>query len=211
LAAEAGPQLILKCLPITPSKKRFFGGCATVQAVEHIRKFGHNPNYLSSVEIKVPAAKYLYRSKIAYTGGRFYIAERTRRLFKRSLEGITPADLEGKKIVSAIKGIVPDENKIIGEFLNEKYEGVPFDDFLVISGPCHAEEVALEKLSYLTIASQDTELAAEFAGMLSTRYIKTIVSDDIYGTEYGAVLKTFTLLPAVFAMVWVMAIIFRRY
>jgi glycerol-3-phosphate dehydrogenase (NAD(P)+) len=59
----------------------------------------------------------------------------------------------------------------------------------VISGPCHAEEVALEKLSYLTIASSDTELAAEFAGMFSTRYIKTNVSDDIYGTEYGAVLK----------------------
>jgi glycerol-3-phosphate dehydrogenase (NAD(P)+) len=60
---------------------------------------------------------------------------------------------------------------------------------MVISGPCHAEEVALEKLSYLTIASGDNELAACFAGMISTRYINTIVSDDIYGTEYAAVLK----------------------
>jgi glycerol-3-phosphate dehydrogenase (NAD(P)+) len=83
---------------------------------------------------------------------------------------------------------VPDENQIIGEFLNQHF-GVPFENFVVISGPCHAEEVALEKLSYLTIASRDTELAAEFAGMISTRYIKTIISDDIYGTEYGAVLK----------------------
>ncbi|MDB5116700.1 MAG: glycerol-3-phosphate dehydrogenase, partial [Mucilaginibacter sp.] len=92
------------------------------------------------------------------------------------------------KIVSAIKGIVPDENLIIGEFLNKRYD-MPFDHFAVISGPCHAEEVALEKLSYLTIASRDPALAAEFAGMLNTRYIKTIVSDDIYGTEYAAVLK----------------------
>ncbi|HTE02119.1 MAG TPA: NAD(P)H-dependent glycerol-3-phosphate dehydrogenase, partial [Mucilaginibacter sp.] len=60
---------------------------------------------------------------------------------------------------------------------------------VVRSGPCHAEEVALEKLSYLTIASMNTELAAEFAGMINTRYINTIVSDDIYGTEYAAVLK----------------------
>ena len=82
---------------------------------------------------------------------------------KEALKGITPDDFAGKKIISAIKGIVPDENQIIGEFLNQHYN-VPFDHFLVISGPCHAEEVALEKLSYLTIASRDTELAAEFAG-----------------------------------------------
>jgi len=107
---------------------------------------------------------------------------------KDALKGITPADLAGKKIVSAIKGIVPDENQIIGDFMHQHYD-IPLDHFLVISGPCHAEEVALEKLSYLTIASLDTELAAEFAGMFNTRYIKTNISDDIYGTEYGAVLK----------------------
>lgn len=107
---------------------------------------------------------------------------------KQALEGITPEDFAGKKIISAIKGIVPDENQIIGEFLNQHYN-ISFDNFLVISGPCHAEEVALEKLSYLTIASSDIELATEFAGMINTRYIKTNVSDDIYGTEYGAVLK----------------------
>jgi glycerol-3-phosphate dehydrogenase (NAD(P)+) len=101
---------------------------------------------------------------------------------------LRPQQLAGKKIVSAIKGIVPDENLIIGEFLNQHY-GISFHNLLVLSGPCHAEEVALEKLSYLTIASADTELAARFAGMINTRYIKTIVSDDIYGTEYSAVLK----------------------
>jgi len=72
--------------------------------------------------------------------------------------------------------------------MHKRYN-MPFGDFAVMSGPCHAEEVALEKLSYLTIASADPALAAEFAGMISTRYIKTIVSDDIYGTEYAAVLK----------------------
>ncbi|MCY1533879.1 Glycerol-3-phosphate dehydrogenase [NAD(P)+] [compost metagenome] len=83
---------------------------------------------------------------------------------------------------------MPDENLIIGEFLHTKYQ-VPLHDILVISGPCHAEEVALEKLSYLTIASLDMALATDFAKLLSTRYIKTNVSDDIFGTEYAAVLK----------------------
>ena len=107
---------------------------------------------------------------------------------KDALKGITSHDLEGKKIISAIKGMVPDENQIIGEFFNRHFS-IPFENFIVISGPCHAEEVAFEKLSYLTIASRDSLLAAKFAGMINSRYIKTIVSDDIYGTEYGAVLK----------------------
>ncbi|MBE7179209.1 MAG: glycerol-3-phosphate dehydrogenase, partial [Mucilaginibacter polytrichastri] len=90
--------------------------------------------------------------------------------------------------ISAIKGIVPDEHLIIGEFLNQHYQ-IDFDRIVVVTGPCHAEEVALEKLSYLTIASPNTTLAAEVASMLNTRYIRTHVSDDIFGTEYAAVLK----------------------
>lgn len=91
-------------------------------------------------------------------------------------------------MVSAIKGIVPEENKIVGDFVHDTY-AVPYSDLVVISGPCHAEEVALEKLSYLTIASQNSALANHFSGLLRTRYIKTIISDDIFGTEYAAVLK----------------------
>lgn len=178
----------IKMLTDNTTEKEIFWWIRNGEAVEHIRKFGHNLHYLSSVEIKVPAANISTDLKSLIQDVDYILLNVPAAFLKQALEGITPADLKGKKIVSAIKGIVPDENKIIGEFLNENYE-VPFDHILVISGPCHAEEVALEKLSYLTIASKDEELAAEFAGMLSTRYIKTIVSDDIYGTEYGAVLK----------------------
>jgi len=157
-------------------------------AVEHIRKFGHNPNYLSSVDIKLPAQHISTDLKHIIHNSDSILLNVPAAFLKQALEGITPEDFAGKKIISAIKGIVPDENQIIGEFLNQHYN-ISFDNFLVISGPCHAEEVALEKLSYLTIASSDIELATEFAGMINTRYIKTNVSDDIYGTEYGAVLK----------------------
>jgi glycerol-3-phosphate dehydrogenase (NAD(P)+) len=168
--------------------KEIFWWMRSAQAVEHIHKFGHNPNYLSSVDIRVPAANISTDLKSLIEPADFILLNVPAAFLKEALKGITPDDLAGKKIVSAIKGIVPDENQIIGEFLNQHYN-VSFDDFIVISGPCHAEEVALEKLSYLTIASRDIELAAEFAGMINTRYIKTNVSDDIYGTEYGAVLK----------------------
>ncbi|SDR92980.1 glycerol-3-phosphate dehydrogenase (NAD(P)+) [Mucilaginibacter mallensis] len=178
----------VKMLSDNVTEKEIFWWMRSTQAVEHIHKFGHNPNYLSSVDIKVPTANISTNLKELITPADFILLNVPAAFLKDALKGITPADLAGKKIVSAIKGIVPDENQIIGEFLNQHYN-VSFDDFVVISGPCHAEEVALEKLSYLTIASRDIELAAEFAGMINTRYIKTNVSDDIYGTEYGAVLK----------------------
>lgn len=178
----------VKMLADNSTPKDIFWWMRNAEAVEHLTKFRHNPRYLSSVEINVPAQHISTDLKQVIAQAEFILLNVPAAFLKDALSGITPQDLEGKKIVSAIKGIVPDENLIIGEFLNQRY-GIPFNNLLVLSGPCHAEEVALEKLSYLTIASPDTELAARFAAMIDTRYIKTIVSDDIYGTEYGAVLK----------------------
>ena len=178
----------VKILTDNDTEKEIFWWMRNESAVQHIQQYKHNPNYISSVEIGVPAQNISTDLKSTLAKADFILLNVPAAFLKDALEGITPSDFFGKKVISAIKGIVPDENQIIGEFLNQHY-GISFDNFIVISGPCHAEEVALEKLSYLTIASRDNELAAEFAGMFTTRYIKTIVSDDIYGTEYGAVLK----------------------
>ncbi len=178
----------IKMLTDNTTEKEIFWWMRNAQAVKHVQKFRHNPNYLSSVEIKLPAQNISTDLKALISQVDIVLLNVPAAFLKEALTGITPDDFAGKKVVSAIKGIVPDENLIIGEFLNQGYK-VPFNLFMVLSGPCHAEEVALEKLSYLTIASGDTELAAEFAAMISTRYINTIISDDIYGTEYAAVLK----------------------
>jgi glycerol-3-phosphate dehydrogenase (NAD(P)+) len=178
----------VKMLTDNIKDKEIFWWMRNAQAVEHIQKFKHNPNYLSSVDVKMPPCNISTHLKYIIQNADFVLLNVPAAFLKQALEGITPADFAGKKIISAIKGIVPDENQIVGEFLNQHYN-IPFSNFIVISGPCHAEEVALEKLSYLTIASSDIELATEFAGLINTRYIKTNVSDDIYGTEYGAVLK----------------------
>lgn len=158
------------------------------EAIDHIHQYGHNPHYLSSVEIKLPPECVGSDLRSLVRGADYVLLNVPAAFLKDALSGISPEDLSGKKIVSAIKGIVPDENQIIGEFLNEKY-GVRIEDIIVISGPCHAEEVALEKLSYLTIACQHIGTAAHFAALLNNRYIRTNISDDIYGTEYAAVLK----------------------
>ena len=179
---------IVKILSDNLIDKEIYWWMRNNDAIEHIRKYNHNPHYLSSVEIKLPTENLSSDLKSIIAASNLILLNVPAAFLKEALKDISSDDLKGKKIISAIKGIVPDENMIIGEFMNQHYQ-IPFSDIIVISGPCHAEEVALEKLSYLTIASQDSNLAVHFASMLNTRFIKTNVSDDIYGTEYAAVLK----------------------
>ncbi|ETZ19967.1 NAD(P)H-dependent glycerol-3-phosphate dehydrogenase [Pedobacter sp. V48] len=179
---------IIKMLSDNFTAKEIYWWMRNQESITHLQKYKHNPNYLSSVEIRIPEDNISNNISDIIEKAEYIILNVPAAFLKETLDGVSPEQLKGKKIISAIKGIVPDENLIIGEFLNQKYS-VPYEDIVVISGPCHAEEVALEKLSYLTIASTNLELAAVFARLLSTRYIKTNISDDIFGTEYAAVLK----------------------
>ncbi len=107
---------------------------------------------------------------------------------KETLSVLHPQDFKNKVIVSAVKGMIPGDNLVMADFFQQHYD-VPNNRFIVVSGPCHAEEVALEKLSYLTIACPDASNAKMIASWLHCRYMKTNTSDDIFGTEYSAVLK----------------------
>jgi glycerol-3-phosphate dehydrogenase (NAD(P)+) len=179
---------IIKMLSDNFSAKEIYWWMRNKEAITHLQKYKHNPNYLSSVEVSIPEDNISDDLAVIIEQSDYIILNVPAAFLKETLRDITSEQLKGKKIISAIKGIVPDENQIIAEFLNQKYL-IPLEDILVISGPCHSEEVALEKLSYLTIASVNVGLAGFFANLLNTRYIKTTVSDDIFGTEYAAVLK----------------------
>ncbi len=156
--------------------------------VDYIKKYHHNPNYISSVHFDIAKINLSNDLKKTIENSEIVVLAIPSAFLKETLSGISPNDLKGKKVFSAIKGIVPEHNLIVGEFLNQVYQ-IPMENIGVITGPCHAEEVAMEKLSYLTIASQNLDTAKEVASMLSCRYIKAAVSDDIYGTEFSAVLK----------------------
>lgn len=160
----------------------------------HIRRYHHNPRYLRSVEL--PAERINLSTDInkVVEEADYLIFAVPSAFLKLALEPLT-VDLSNKLIVSAIKGIVPDDNLIVGEFFNEVYS-IPIDQICVITGPCHAEEVGMERLSYLTIASTNAEHASFIAQALECDYIKAKISDDIYGTEYGAVLKNIYALAA---------------
>lgn len=157
-------------------------------SVEHIKKYKHNPNYLTSVEFDTNKLLLNTDLKEIVSKVDILVMAVPSAFLKDALSGLTPEDFKNKQVFSAIKGIVPEHNLIVGEFFNTEYK-IPMENIGVITGPCHAEEVAMEKLSYLTIASQNNDNAVFVASLLKCRYIKTTVSDDIYGTEYSAVLK----------------------
>ncbi|MBI4946072.1 MAG: NAD(P)H-dependent glycerol-3-phosphate dehydrogenase [Bacteroidetes bacterium] len=165
------------------------------ETADYIRKYHHNPNYISSVEFELKKINVSSDLKEIISTSDVLIMAIPSAFLKESLIGITKEELKNKKIFSAIKGIVPEHNLIIAEFFNQVYE-VPIENVGVITGPCHAEEVAMEKLSYLTIASQNADSANFVASKLACRYIKTSTSDDIYGTEYSSVLKNVLAIAA---------------
>lgn len=157
-------------------------------SVEFIRKYHHNPNYLGDVELDMNKVQTTSMLKDALLNASTVVLAVPAAFLKSSLSGLNVNDFKKKNIFSAIKGIVPEHNLIVGEYIHQTFS-VSFTNIGVITGPCHAEEVAMEKLSYLTIACQDADNASRLASQLNCRYIKTSVSDDIYGTEYSAVLK----------------------
>ncbi|OAD90449.1 glycerol-3-phosphate dehydrogenase [Aequorivita soesokkakensis] len=163
-------------------------------SVDFIKKHSHNPNYLSSVEFNLKQLKLSNDINETVSNADCLIFVIPSAFLHQELEKLT-VSLEDKIVFSAIKGIVPETSLIVGDHFNTHYK-VPFNNIGVISGPCHAEEVALERLSYLTIASADDEKAKMVANVLSSDYIKCTTSDDVLGTEYAAMLKNIYAVAA---------------
>ncbi len=155
--------------------------------IDHIKEYGNNPNYISAAEL-FPSKLTISNNINKIVEGADCIILAVPSAFIRTTLKQLEKPIKSKFVVSAIKGIVAEKNRIIGEYLHNKYE-IPFQNIGVLTGPCHAEEVALERLSYLTVACEDMDKAQWFADQISCRYIKTNVSEDIFGTEISAVLK----------------------
>lgn len=164
------------------------------EAINHIKQHHHNPNYLSSVEFNIGKLKLTNDINEAIDYADYLIFAIPSAFLNAELSKMT-VNIENKVVFSAIKGIVPETSLIVGEHFNKIYN-IPFVNIGVITGPCHAEEVALERLSYLTIACGDANKAKIIAQHLSNNYIKTKITDDIIGTEYAAMLKNIYAIAA---------------
>ena len=162
--------------------------------IEDFRRMGHNPSYLSSVHFDTQ--EIVFSSDLSKIAADYdtlvfvvpspYLKNHLRKLKTR---------LRDKFIVTAIKGIVPEENLICTEYFHQAFD-VPYDNLACIGGPSHAEEVALERLSYLTVGCSDEEKADDFANILASPFIKTKTSSDVIGIEYSSVLKNVYAIAA---------------
>ncbi len=168
-------------------KSKIYWYMRSNENINHILKHKHNPKYISSATLDISRLALTNSIDEAVRESEILIFAIPAAFLKKALEKLTE-NIKKKLIISAIKGIIPNDNLIVGEFFIEKY-GLSPKNVGVLSGPCHAEEVALERLSYLTIASKNIENARLIASLIETRYIRTSVSTDIFGIEYGAVMK----------------------
>lgn len=155
--------------------------------IADFKRLEHNPAYLTSLHFNV--------REIFFSSDINKIAEAYDTLifvtpspyFKNHLKKLKTR-LRDKFIITAIKGIVPDENVVCSEYFHRVYD-VPYENLAVIGGPSHAEEVALDRLSYLTIGCSNIEKAEAFAELIASEVIKTKISTDVLGIEYSSVLK----------------------
>ena len=162
--------------------------------IEDFRRLGHNPAYLQSVRFNIDEIFFSsdinkivqnYDTLVFVTPSP-YVKNHLKKLKCR---------LRDKFVVTAIKGIVPDENLVVSEYFHQVYD-VPYDNLACLGGPSHAEEVALERLSYLTVGCGDREKAQAFADILTSNFIKTKTSSDVIGIEYSSVLKNVYAIAA---------------
>lgn len=157
-------------------------------SAKHLLQFKHNPKYLQSIEFNLERIKVSTDLQSVVAPSDILIIATPSAFLYELLQDFPKKLLQNKVIFSAVKGIIPEVNEIPGQYYHKQLD-VPYENIGIICGPCHAEEVAMERLSYLTIASQDEDMAEYMASRLANRYIKTTLSDDIFGTEFSAVLK----------------------
>lgn len=163
--------------------------------IDYFNKRGHNPHYLNAAKFdmaKVMLTNHI--SEVIQKADVILIAIPSAYV-KEALQKLPKEAFAGKKVISAVKGILPEGNMLLNDYLDKEFE-LPLEKYFTVMGPCHAEEVAAEKLSYLTFAGVDEEATREIAHCFKTPYMNVIVNRDVYGVQYAAVLKNIYALGA---------------
>lgn len=154
----------------------------------HIQQFRRNPRYLQGVELDLDKLTLHTAVSEALLPADVVIIAIPAAFINQSLSSLPKEAFKGKKIISAVKGIIPEFNAIPARYFHKSF-GVPYADIGIICGPCHAEEVALERLSYLTVGCEDNETSHWVASALRGRTMNVTVCDDLFGAEFSAILK----------------------
>lgn len=179
---------------LTRNKRKVCWYMRSQSAIDHIVKYQHHPSYLPSVELDTELLDISSDMNYVAGYGEVVIFAIPSAYFLDEVAKLD-VDLKGKLIVSAVKGFVGDDHITIAEYFNQVHS-IPFDRIGVLSGPCHAEEVSRERLSYITVSSKHMKVSEYLCGFLQNYFIKAIPGTDIYGVEYAAALKNIYAIAA---------------
>jgi len=173
---------------LTDNGRQIYWWMRNESSVNYIQKRWHNPQYLTSVSFRegtlLPTSDIHYLLSQCST---IIICVPSAYLLP-VLQTIPVDGFAGKHIISAVKGIIPDVYALLNDYLKDNF-GITSEQYVAITGPCHAEEVAQERLSYLTFSGLNDTLTRGMAAQFTTDYIKTTVNHDLWGAQYAAVLK----------------------
>jgi len=180
---------------LTDNKHKVNWWVRNEEVIRHIQARHHNPQYLPSVHFDTDLL-FLSASVAEIVAASDCLVVAVPSAYTAStLETLDRRALEGKLVVSAIKGILPEQNLLLNDYLHREFA---FDkaDYFTVMGPCHAEEVAAEKLSYLTFSGQDVTRTRGIASHFTTDYLNTVTNQDVYGVQFAAILKNIYALGA---------------
>ena len=180
---------------LTDNKHSINWWIRNADTIKYIQHRHHNPHYLGSANFDVSLLSISTDITAVVKNSDILVVAVPSAYAEESLAILKPGDFTGKKVVSAIKGLLPEKNVLLNYYLQQQFN-FPLEDYFAVLGPCHAEEVAAEKLSYLTFSGVDVVMASSIAAEFATEYINTVVNHDILGVQYAAVLKNIYALGA---------------
>ncbi|MGN6294568.1 MAG: NAD(P)H-dependent glycerol-3-phosphate dehydrogenase [Chitinophagaceae bacterium] len=173
---------------LTDNKQKVNWWVRNENNIRYITERRHNPSYLSSVNFDVSLLEMSADVQTVVRNSDIVVIAIPSSFVEQSIGNLKASDWENKKVVSAVKGILPQKDILLNYYLQQEFD-IPLENYFAVLGPCHAEEVAAEKLSYLTFSGVDIPMASTIASHFTTDYINTIVNHDILGVQYAAVLK----------------------
>ncbi|NCI48805.1 NAD(P)-binding domain-containing protein [Sediminibacterium roseum] len=180
---------------LTDNGNTIYWWVRNAETITHIEKRRHNPHYLSSAYFDPAQLRLSSDIKEVVSKSDALVIAVPSAYVENAFAQIPAEMLKGKKIISAVKGILPSENQLLNHYLTTHFE-FPVTDYFAVLGPCHAEEVASEKLSYLTFSGIDDAMVSNIASYFKTEYLNTVVNNDVTGVQYAAVLKNIYALGA---------------
>jgi glycerol-3-phosphate dehydrogenase (NAD(P)+) len=180
---------------LTDKKQAIRWYVRSIDARNSLQQTGRNPQYLKDVLFDTGLLHLSDNIQQVVAGSEILVIAVPSAFIRDTLRPLTAKDWENKKAISAVKGILPEMNILLNYYMQQAF-GLSLENYFAILGPCHAEEVAAGKLSYLTISGTDIKTASQIASHFTTPYINTIINHDILGVQYAAVLKNIYALGA---------------